>query len=217
MLDPTAAEQLFEGSRQLLQRPLTEIEKNLFDRYLSIMLRWSRTFHLTAYRSHSEIVEKLFLDSLLFLEVLPACHSPLLDLGTGVGVPGIPLKIADSGLALTLLEGQRRRASFLATAVRELALKSVRVIHARAEKALKEQPEMLEHFQTVTARAMAPIETVVPLAEQFLRPGGTLVVSGPPAPGPFQPPPGNDLERWKSVSFPGASRSRQFFVMQKAC
>lgn len=216
MLDRTATERLSTGSLQILQRPLAETEKSLFGVYLSIILRWNRAFRLTAYRSQSEIIEKLFLDSLIFLKVLPACHSPLLDLGTGVGIPGVPLKIVDPRLSLTLLEGQRRRATFLATVARELALEDVRIVHARAEEALTEQPWMFEHFQAVTARAMAPRETVVSLAGPFLKPGGTLVVSGPPAPSSSKPSRVNDSGRWQRVSSPGGGRSRQFFTMQKA-
>ena len=76
------------------------------------------------------IVENLFLDSLLFLRVLPTPLHSLLDLGSGAGLPGIPLKIVRGDLELVLVESRRRRASFLSTVVRELALANVRVIDA---------------------------------------------------------------------------------------
>ena len=214
-LDRSAAERLFQGFLQLLHRPPSETEKLLFDRYLTIMVRWNRISRLTAYKSRDEIVQKLFLDSLLFLEVLPKDHSPLLDLGSGAGIPGIPLKIVEPSLALTLLESQRRRTSFLAAAVRELALENVQVVHGRGEKLIKENPKVSESFQAVTARAAGPLEAVISLACQLLKPGGTMVISGAPASGSPPPRLPDPKGQWKSRPRIPHRGARQFFVMQK--
>jgi 16S rRNA (guanine527-N7)-methyltransferase len=215
-LIPQPVERLFEKSALLLGRPLTRTEIVLFYKYLSLITRWGRTFRLTAHRGGREVVEKLFFDSFLFLKVLPPDHSPLLDFGTGAGIPGIPLKIIDPGLDLTLLESQRRKVSFLSAVVRELPLERVRVIHGRAERLLEEIPDLSGSFQAVTARATGPLDKVASLASQFLRAGGTLVISGPPSSAKPEPLKTTFPGRWEKVRSPLHGWPRQFFLLQKA-
>jgi 16S rRNA (guanine527-N7)-methyltransferase len=123
------------------------------------------------------IVEKLILDSLLFLRVLPPEAVTVADLGSGAGVPGIPIAIVKPEITVTLIESRRRRASFLSTAVRELPLPGARVVGRRAEEA----PELGATFDAVVARCAARSEEVVTLAMTLLRPGGSAIISGPPS------------------------------------
>jgi len=102
------------------------------------LLEWQRTHRLVGSSEPRWIVENLFLDSLLFLRVLPPGITTLLDLGSGAGIPGIPIKLVRPAIQLVLVESRRRRASFLSTAVRDLGLSGTRVVGGRAEDHLAE-------------------------------------------------------------------------------
>lgn len=123
------------------------------------------------------IVENLLLDSLLFLRMLSPGVRSLLDFGAGAGLPGIPIKIVKPEIELTLLEGRRRRASFLSAAVRELGLRGARVIHARAEETLN---ELRGSFDAAVMRCAGSLDETLPLASGFVVTGGMIIASGPP-------------------------------------
>lgn len=152
-------------------------------RYLDELERWQRVGALTAYKTRRARLQHLVLESLLWLSVLPAAAAPLLDLGSGPGVPGIVLKLARPEWEVDLLDATRRRANFLRHVVRELGLTGVQVHWGRAE-ALASGP-LAGRFQTVTMRAVAPGAAAATLAAPFLAPDGQLVVSmGPTGTGP---------------------------------
>jgi 16S rRNA (guanine527-N7)-methyltransferase len=148
--------------------------------FLDELDRWNRVFRLTGHSTEAARVRHLLLDSLLFLAALPEAASPLLDIGSGPGVPGLVLKLARPEWEVWLVEANRRRANFLRQAMRRLELGAVTVEEARAED-LASRAELAGRFAAVTARAVAAPEAVAALARPFLRPGGRLVV--PVAPG----------------------------------
>jgi len=123
------------------------------------------------------IVEHLFLDSLLFLKMLPSTAATILDLGSGAGLPGLPMKIINEDLDVTLAESRRRRASFLSTAVRELALSRTRVISDRLEDPAR---ELEGRFDAVVMRCAGDLNKLMPLASRLATRGGVVVASGPP-------------------------------------
>jgi 16S rRNA (guanine527-N7)-methyltransferase len=129
------------------------------------------------------IIESLLLDSLLYLRLLSPDIRSLLDFGAGAGLPGIPIKIVRPEIELTLMEARRRRASFLATAVRELALSGAHVIDVRAEDA---PSELRASFQAAVMRCAGDLERTLPLARTFVVPGGAVIASGPPTPRPLK-------------------------------
>jgi 16S rRNA (guanine527-N7)-methyltransferase len=126
------------------------------------------------------LIENVFLDSLCFLEALPSAARRLADVGSGAGIPGIPIAIVSPGLEVDLIESRQRRVSFLSTAVRELALPRVRVVGARVEDLATSHAEL---FDVVTMRCAGEIRTLVPRVLPLLRPGGTLIVSAKPGSG----------------------------------
>ena len=197
----------------LLRRPPTGREVDAFSKYLSLLLQWNRVYSLTAYREPVDIIEKLLLDSLLFLPLLPIPPCQVLDLGSGVGIPGIPLKIVEPRLSLTLVEARRRRASFLVTLVRELQLEGVRVLGGRAEVLIKEIVGLEGSFDVVVARAFGPLRALLPIALKFLRPGGRVIASGPPF-GKEDSSVGESGIRELVVS-PLSGQPRQFLVFEK--
>ncbi|MFQ5828212.1 MAG: 16S rRNA (guanine(527)-N(7))-methyltransferase RsmG [Candidatus Methylomirabilia bacterium] len=204
---------LTSGFRALVRRLPSRDELAAFSRYLDLLLKWNRVYSLTTYRKPGEIVRSLFLDSLLFLPLLPAEANRLVDLGAGIGIPGIPVKIAQPERELTLIEARRRRAGFLSAAVRELGLGRTSVLHGRAEQLLEERQDLGGRFDAVLSRAAGRPARIVPLAMKFLRKGGIVVLSGPPV-GTRVGLPVPRCET-KVLSSPAAGRPRQFFVVEK--
>lgn len=136
--------------------------------YLALLDRWNRTYNLTAIRDPREMVTRHLLDSL-------AMHSfvgdeTLADLGTGPGLPGIPLAIAKPQLRVTLVESNGKKARFLREAVRTLGLTNARVAESRAE-ALDEPAA----YDALTARALDVLAGIIEVGGHLLKPGGRLL------------------------------------------
>lgn len=146
---------------------------------MALIRQWNAVHRLVGSDDPAWIAEHLLLDSLLYLGLLPPGAVDVIDVGSGAGIPGVPLKIARSELGMTLAEARRRRASFLSTVVRELRLGDTVVIADRIEDAA---PELEGRFDAVVARCAGHVEELVRLGRPMLRPGGVVVVSGPPQP-----------------------------------
>ena len=203
--DPDHLLELLSAIPELTGRPATAEDRGRFQRYLDLFTRWNQVHRMTALRSPAEIVRGLFLDSLLFLPVLPASRPiKAVDIGAGSGVPGLPMRIVDPEIALTLVEAKRKRVSFLLAVGRELGLSGVKLIEGRAEALVQEDPTLAEGFDVVVARAVGPASHLFPLAMRYLRPGGTVVLAG--GPGAAKGP---GLEVVK-VSVPGQRTIRVF-------
>ncbi len=201
-----ALEALTRGAQAILDRPLTGGERNLFIKYLNLLRKWQKSQRLVGSAEPGWIIENLFLDSLLFLGVLPARLGSLLDLGSGAGLPGIPIKIVRPEIQLVLLESRQRRASFLSSAVRELALERVSVVSGRAEEFAE---ELAERFDAVVMRCAGDIEKLFPLAARFVMPGGLVVASGPPGQRPLS------LGEWVTVAAGDGGKTRRFAVYRR--
>jgi 16S rRNA (guanine527-N7)-methyltransferase len=168
------------------------------------LIKWQRVHRLVGSIEPAWVAENLFLDSLLFLKVLPRDARELLDLGAGAGFPGVPLKIVLPEIRLTLVEARSRRASFLSALVRELGLSEVQVINARAEE-LIDQPRF--RFDAVVMRCAGSLDDVLPTAVKLLRAGGRAVASGPPV--------STKLPCGAWVEVPGPRGARRFAVFDK--
>ena len=204
---------LAAGVRVITGQPLGSTARAQFARYLDLLLEWNRVHRLTGFSSAADVVHKLFLDSVLFFPALPPRPLRLADIGTGPGIPGVPLRILDPGIALTLIESKRKAISFLSALKRDLALQDLRIVHSRAEAAAVELPDLLGTFDVVVSRAMGGPTAVLRAARQLLSPGGVLVVSGPPQPPSVAPPvPDGFSVSVRRVQYPRLSLSRQFLV-----
>ena len=126
-LDPAEARNLLELGTRELGLDLASDQTEQFLAYLTLLLKWNRKMNLTALRSPREIIIHHFLDSLLLLPHLPQ-SARLLDIGSGAGFPGLPLKIARPDLTIDLVEATAKKASFLKEAVRRLGLSGMNVI-----------------------------------------------------------------------------------------
>jgi 16S rRNA (guanine527-N7)-methyltransferase len=136
--------------------------------YLALLDRWNRTYNLTAIRDPADMVVKHLLDSLAMAPFVTA--GKLADLGTGAGLPGIPLAIANPALQVTLVESNGKKARFLREVVRTLPLPNARVAESRIE-ALDEPGQ----YDAIVARALATLPLIVELGGHLLKPGGKLL------------------------------------------
>jgi 16S rRNA (guanine527-N7)-methyltransferase len=126
----------------------------------------------TAVRDPGKVVDDHLADSLVALELEPVRSTrSLADLGSGAGVPGLPLAIALPGASVALVESATRKCAFLERAIERCGAANARAVHARAES----WPEGIESFDVVTARALGPLDVVVEYAAPLLTLGGTLV------------------------------------------
>jgi 16S rRNA (guanine527-N7)-methyltransferase len=169
---------LYETPLPGLERALTRREGDLSANYLEILVKWQRLHRLVGSTDITWLVDNVILDSLAFLAGIPGGTESIVDIGSGAGIPGIPISIVNPGVAMCLVEARSRRASFLATVVRELLLDRVIVIHGRAESLPR---QYLDHFDVAVMRCAGRACVVVPTAMRLVRSGGSVVVSAPPA------------------------------------
>ena len=136
--------------------------------YLALLDRWNRTYNLTAIRDPREMVTRHLLDSLAMHPFVE--RGTLADLGTGPGLPGIPLAIAKPDLQVTLVESNGKKARFLREAARQLGLGNVQVAESRIEAFRPGTP-----FDAITARALATLPLILELGGHLPGPGGRLL------------------------------------------
>ena len=128
--------------------------------------------NLTRLTSPRDVAVKHFLDSLALLTVLTPPHKArVLDVGTGAGLPGLVLKIVRPDLRVSLMDGTAKKLQFCQAVTESLGLSDVETVHARAEESVK-RADLLGGFDLVTARAVAPLERLLPWLVPFLAPGG---------------------------------------------
>lgn len=199
---------LLEGSRDILGRGLSGREVDAFTKYLTLIDRWQRVHRLVGSVEPLWLVENVLLDSLRFLQVLPATVQSIADLGSGAGLPGIPIKIVRPDLNVALIESRERRVSFLSTVIREIGLQDCRVVAGRAEAAAEESGDS---YDAVVMRCAGDLTALVPVAVRLTRPGGVVIASGPPKTAGDQ----SQSLQLEWVDVPGALRARRFAIYRK--
>jgi 16S rRNA (guanine527-N7)-methyltransferase len=199
-----ALDKLAIGAGAILGRPLDTSELDSFDRYLGLLQKWQRVQRLVGSPDPGWIVENMFLDSLLFLLVMPKTVTAICDVGTGAGFPGIPIKIVTPRLEVTLIEARQRRASFLSEAIRIMGLQGLSLRAIRAEDA---GPEMVGSFGAVLLRCAGNMDDLLGPVARLVAPGGLVIWAGPPK--RYVLPRGGE---WVSVPGIHPGRSRLFAV-----
>ena len=178
--------------------------------YLALLDRWNRTYNLTAIRDPGEMVAKHLLDSLAMHPY--ARTGTLADLGTGPGLPGIPLAIASPDLQVALVESNGKKARFLREAVRTLQLSNARVAESRIEAL-----DLPGAFDAITARALATLPLIVELGGHLLKPQGRLLAlkGALPKDEIAALPPGWRVERIEPLDVPGLAAERHLVVVAR--
>lgn len=189
------------GGRESLERDLL--------RFLALVAQWSRAYNLTAVRGELAMVERHLLDSLSAHPWVPAGR--VADLGTGAGMPGIPLALALPDRQFTLVDSVGKKIRFVRHACRELALDNVVAVQARVEAYRPERP-----FDGVIARALAPLDRLAELALPLLRPGGRLLAMVGRDPGHADTPGGFDSLEVRGVQVPFLAAERHLVIARRA-
>ena len=167
-------EKLKSGAAKL-RINLTEKQIGKFETYYRELIDWNRKVNLTSITGYEEVQIKHFLDSLtVFMVVLPGMGLKIIDIGTGAGLPGIPLKIISPGIDLTLLEATAKKAHFLENLVASLGLDGVAITTGRAEEIAHDE-RYREKFDLALARALAPLPALVELTLPFCKIGGCCI------------------------------------------
>jgi 16S rRNA (guanine527-N7)-methyltransferase len=182
--------------------------------HLALLDKWNRTHNLTAIRDVGRAVTHHLLDSLAVLAYLPRRQGlRLLDVGSGGGLPGIPLAIARPGWRVTLLDSNRKKCAFLRQAALELGLTNVDVVASRAEAFAP-----VQGFDVVIARALAELERFAAASCHLLVPGGWLVAmkGAYPAAEVAHLPASIRLVRTERLTVPGIEGERHLVIMQPA-
>ncbi len=213
--------ELAQQARNLLDVPLTNAQIIALQRYENELMDWNQRHNLTAIREPEQIRIKHFLDSLTCLMVMREPVGKVIDIGTGAGFPGLPLKIIFPAMQLTLVESVGKKADFCKHVSKELGLDGVEVVQERAEL-LGQMPAYRQKFDWALARAVA----VMPVLSEYLLPlvrvgGAMLAMKGESAhlethsAGYAIQILGGHLRKIIPVSLPGVVEERFLVVIDK--
>ena len=148
-----------------------QLEK--FDKYMRLLLEWNEKINLTAIVEPDEVKIKHFLDSLTVLKYIHD-DDKVIDIGTGAGFPGIPLKIMKPDAKITLLDSLNKRINFLNIVIEELGLKNIEAIHGRAEEFARNKMYR-EKYDVAVSRAVANLSTLTEYMLPFVKVGGKCI------------------------------------------
>lgn len=160
---------LASGLQEMGLKISAEQQQKLLD-YVALICKWNRVHNLTAVREPLEMVTLHILDSLSVLTHIDCKH--LLDVGSGAGLPSIPLAICLPELQVTAIDAVQKKVSFMRQAKAELGLKNFNAIHGRIEDQKVPSREMPEKFEVITSRAFSEIGLFVKLTQHLLAEGG---------------------------------------------
>ncbi|HFD39457.1 MAG TPA: 16S rRNA (guanine(527)-N(7))-methyltransferase RsmG, partial [Anaerolineae bacterium] len=219
-------QRLMEGARALDLR-LSARQVAAFQLYYQELVRWNRRFNLTAITGYEQVQIRHFLDSLSCLlagevrRTLARRGARVIDVGSGAGFPGIPLKLVCPAIRLTLLEATGKKVSFLEHIIERLELRRVEAIHARAEN-LAHDPAHREGYDLALARAVAALPAVAEYTLPFCRIGGwTIAQKGEAGAAEAWAAEeaihrlGGELHRIVPVELPGLPEDRSLVVIAK--
>lgn len=158
---------------------LPDEQLNEFYEYMQLLLEWNEKINLTAITDPEEVIKKHFVDSITIKKYIKE-ENRLIDVGTGAGFPGIPLKIVDKSIKLTLLDSLNKRINFLNEIIEKLNLKEVNTIHSRAEEYAKNKAR--ESYDVAVSRAVADLPILLEYLMPYVKLNGICIcMKGPKA------------------------------------
>jgi 16S rRNA (guanine527-N7)-methyltransferase len=215
-------QKFIQDVQALLGIQLTPRQIAAFDAYEKLLMEWNEKINLTAIRDSEGIRTKHFLDSLTIVPLMNAASMQrVVDIGTGAGFPGIPLKIAFPAIQLTLVESVGKKADFCKLVVSNLGFDKVEVLTLRAED-IGQDPRYREKFDLATARAVANLPVLSEFLLPLVRVGGKVVAQkGENGPAEVQAAEkaihllGGRLLQVKPTEIPGIAEDRYLILIQK--
>lgn len=159
------------------QMEISEEQTRQFLAYYELLTEWNSFMNLTAVTEFDEVVKKHFIDSVSLIKAVPDISEKsysLIDVGTGAGFPGIPLKIMFPSIEVVLLDSLNKRISFLKNVIEKLGLTKIEAFHGRAEDYAR-QKEYREHFDFCVSRAVANLCTLSEYCLPFVKKGGYFI------------------------------------------
>ena len=164
-----------ENNLQKIGMKLDDIKIRQFDEYYRMLVEWNKVMNLTGITEYEDVWEKHYIDSLSIVKIQNMDHfEKLIDVGTGAGFPGIPLKIAFPHLKVTLLDSLNKRIHFLNAVIDRLELKDIYTIHGRAEDYAK-QETYREQYDVCVSRAVANLATLSEYCLPYVMIGGMFI------------------------------------------
>lgn len=199
---------------------LNDIQTEQFYLYMKLLLEWNQQINLTAITEENEIIKKHFIDSLTISKYIEK-GSKIIDVGSGAGFPGIPLKIIEESYNITLLDALNKRLKFLNEVIEKTKLKNIQTIHARAED-IGKNSIYREKFDIATSRAVATLNVLVEYLLPLIKVGGKCIcMKGNNAKIEIEEAKkaiellGGKIEKIEEFSLPDSSIMRSIIVIKK--
>lgn len=165
----------FKSMVKQLNIELSDSQYDQFIKYYEMLIKWNEVMNLTAITDFDEVIVKHFVDSISLIKAIDITKQiEIIDIGTGAGFPGIPLKIAYPNLKITLLDSLNKRVGFLNEVISELGLNDIEALHGRAEDYAK-AGQLREKFDLCVSRAVANLATLSEYCLPYVKVGGKFI------------------------------------------